>query len=175
MGRLQAALRVASDVTGWIALAFLAFMMFAITLDVTVRALWGRAVPGLFEMSEMAMVMVVVMGLGWTLLDDAHIRVTTLVDRLPPRSRRVVGAFGWGTAALTFLMLAWPTTREAAYSISIWEYRWGYVQVPVWWAKAAAAAGLWLATLQAGVHALAILTGTLAPAPAPREPAPARQ
>ena len=83
MGRVQAVFGRIADITGWIALAFLAFMMVGISMDVVVRAIWGRSVPGLFEMSEMAMVMVVFMGLGWTLKDDAHIRVTMLSDRLP--------------------------------------------------------------------------------------------
>ncbi|WP_156393962.1 TRAP transporter small permease subunit, partial [Rhizobium sp. Root651] len=63
-------------VTGWVSLAFLAFMMVGISVDVVARAVAGRSVPGLFEMSEMSMVLVVFMGLGVTLLDDAHIRVT---------------------------------------------------------------------------------------------------
>ena len=159
MGRVQAVFGRIADITGWIALAFLAFMMVGISVDVVVRAIWGRSVPGLFEMSEMAMVMVVFMGLGWTLKDDAHIRVTMLSDRLPEPARRGLTALAWSAAGLTFLMLAWPSTEEAIYSVSILEYRWGYVQVPIWWAKVAVAGGLWFAALQAFAQALAELAG----------------
>ncbi|WP_142846113.1 TRAP transporter small permease subunit [Telmatospirillum sp. J64-1] len=146
-------------VTGWIALGFLAFMMFAITVDVVARALMGRAVPGLFEMSEMSMVMVVFMGLGFALVDDAHIRVTMLTDMLSERGARLCTALSWVFAALIFVMLAWPATNEAAYSFEIREFRWGYFQIPIWWAKIAVAVGLWFAALQALVHAARIATG----------------
>lgn len=155
-----------AHVTGWIALAFLAFMMFAITADVVARALMGRAVPGLFEMSEMSMVMVVFMGLGFALVDDAHIRVTMLTDRLSERGSRLCTALAWGLAALIFAMLAWPASNEAAYSFEIREFRWGYFQIPIWWAKIAVAVGLWFAALQALVHAVRIATGRQSHQPA---------
>ncbi len=95
-----------AGVTGWIALLFLGFMMLAITIDVVARALMGRAVPWLFEMSELSMVMVVFMGLGLTLIDDAHIRVTMLTDRLPHEWSRIATGISRFFAALTFAMLA---------------------------------------------------------------------
>ncbi|WP_254679340.1 TRAP transporter small permease [Celeribacter baekdonensis] len=156
LARLNRLLDGIARITSWVALSFLAFMMVAITLDVVARALFGRAVPGLFEMTEMSMVMVVFMGLGATLLDDGHIRVTMMTDALPGPWSRVCTSLAWLFAGLTFAMLAWPATQEAIYSFSIREFRWGYFQVPIWWAKIAVAAGLWFAALQAAVHALRI-------------------
>lgn len=148
-----------SDVLGWIALAFLSLMMFGIALDVVLRSLTGRPVPGLFELSEISMVMVVFMGLGWTQRDDAHIRVTMLTDKLPEPFRIGCTALAWLLAALALLALAYPATLEAIYSFSIREFRWGYFQMPIWWAKIAVAVGLWFAVAQAALHALLVLTG----------------
>ncbi|MBY6136383.1 TRAP transporter small permease [Nocardioides marinus] len=156
LARLNRLVDGVSRITSWVALGFLAFMMLAITVDVVARAALGRSVPGLFEMTEMSMVMVVFMGLGATLLDDGHIRVTMLTDALPGPLSRASTALAWLFAALTFLMLAWPATLEAAYSFSIREFRWGYFQVPIWWTKIAVAAGLWFAALQAALHSLQI-------------------
>lgn len=145
-----------TDVTGWIALGFLAFMMFGITLDVVLRALTGKPVPGLYEISEMAMVMVVFMGLGWAQTDNAHIRVTMLTDKFSPKWKRFTATLSWLFAGLALLLLAYPATLEAVYSFSIREFRWGYVQLPIWWAKIAVAVGLWLAVIQTVAHAFLV-------------------
>lgn len=158
MDILNATVRRVSDVLGWIAMVFMAILMFGVTADVAARAVYGQSVPGLFEMSELSMVMVVFLGLGWTLRDDAHIRVTMLTDRLAPRPRRLAGGLAWLCAALVFLLLAWPSTQEAAYSFSIREFRWGVVQIPIWWTKIALAAGLWFAAVQAVVKAVLVAT-----------------
>ncbi|SHL84167.1 TRAP-type C4-dicarboxylate transport system, small permease component [Paracoccus solventivorans] len=158
MDILNATVRRVSDVLGWVAMVFMAILMFGVTADVAARAIYGQSVPGLFEMSELSMVMVVFLGLGWTLRDDAHIRVTMLTDRLAPRPRRLAGGLAWLCAALVFLLLAWPSTQEAAYSFSIREFRWGVVQIPIWWTKIALAAGLWFAAVQAVVKAVLVAT-----------------
>lgn len=171
MDALNSGVRRLSDWLGWIAMIFMAILMFGTTIDVLSRALTGRTVPGLFEMSELSMVMVVFLGLGWTLRDDAHIRVTMLTDRLDPASRRRIGCFSWLVAALVFAMLAWPSTEEAAYSFSIREFRWGVVNVPIWWTKIALAFGLWFAAVQAVVKAILVATDRDVPerAAAPHE------
>ncbi|MDY0073802.1 MAG: TRAP transporter small permease [Thauera sp.] len=153
MSALDRLLTRIAHAMSWVALGFLAFMMLAITIDVFARALSGRTVPGLFELSELSMAMVVFMGLGATLLDDGHIRVTLLTDRLPKPLGRQLTALGWAFAGLSFALLAWPATKEAVHSVSIFEFRWGAVQMPIWWAKLIVAAGLWFAALQALVHA----------------------
>lgn len=163
MSVLDRLLTRVAHATSWVALASLAFMMLAITIDVLARALSGRAVPGLFELSELSMALVVFMGLGATLLDDGHIRVTLLTDRLPKPLGRQFTALGWVFAGLTFALLAWPATKEAAYSVSIFEFRWGAVQMPIWWAKVIVAVGLWFAALQALIHAALIALDRLPP------------
>ncbi|HHY02205.1 MAG TPA: TRAP transporter small permease [Paracoccus sp.] len=171
MDTLNTIVRRISDVLGWVAMVFMAILMFGVTADVAVRAISGQSVPGLFEMSELSMVMVVFLGLGWTLRDDAHIRVTMLTDRLSGRRRRLVEGVAWLCAALVFLLLAWPSTQEAAYSFSIREFRWGVVQMPIWWTKIALAVGLWFAAVQAMAKAVMVATGRDIPEtrPAPAE------
>jgi len=143
LGACERLLRGIAAVTGWIALGFLTFMMVGTTVDALFRTAVGQPVPGLFELSELSMVMIVFMGLGWTQIDDAHIRVTLVRKWLPEAAGRVLDGFAWFAAALVLALLAYPATLEAIESVAIREFRWGYAAVPIWWAKLAVAFGLW--------------------------------
>ncbi|SFF16461.1 TRAP-type C4-dicarboxylate transport system, small permease component [Sulfitobacter brevis] len=157
-------LNFVSDVLGAIAMLFLAFLMFGTTFDVVVRAITGSPITGVFEFTELALVMVVFLGAGWAHRGDAHIRVTILTDKLSSATRARVVALAWGIGALGVLILAIPATNEAIYSVSIREYRWGYVKIPIWWTKASLATGLWFAFIQMAVQSVQLfLFGEPAP------------
>lgn len=143
-----------SNFFGLIALVFLLFLMTGTTIDVLVRKFIGRPISGVFELSELSMVLIVFFGLGWTQLDQAHIRVTVVVERLPQKVQTICHALAWFFAAVLVAILAYPATLEAIHSFGIKEFRWGYVEFPIWWAKIALAIGLWFAFLQFTFNAL---------------------
>ncbi len=109
---LNRILKWVSDVLGAVAMLFLAFLMFGITLDIITRAVTGSPISGVFEFTELALVMIVFLGAGWTQRDDAHIRVTVLTDKIPRGLRSGVVGAGWGLGALGLLMLAIPANQE---------------------------------------------------------------
>ena len=158
MNWLNAFLRRVSTMFGVVAMVFLAFLMFGTSADVIVRAISGDSIRGVFEMTELSLVMIVFLGAMWAQQDRAHIRVNMLSAKLSGLAHRVAMGGAWSCGALALLMLAWPATQEAIYSVSIWEFRWGFINVPIWWAKVALALGLWLAALQMAVHAIIALT-----------------
>jgi TRAP-type C4-dicarboxylate transport system permease small subunit len=157
MKSVRKILKTTSDVFGAVAILFLAFLMFGITADVAARAITGDSISGVFEMSELSLVMVVFLGTMWAQSDRAHIRVNILTEKLSGLPHRIAMAFSWGCGALALCMFAWPTTQEAIYSVSIWEFRWGYTQVPIWWTKVGVAIGLWFAAVQMTFQAVTAL------------------
>tara|TARA_R110001583_G_scaffold185046_2_gene344922 strand:- start:8446 stop:8967 length:522 start_codon:yes stop_codon:yes gene_type:complete len=167
MNSIRAAFRVTSDVLGKITIVFMMFLMLATTLDVSVRAITGKPISGIFELSEISMVMIVFLGLGWTQLDDAHIRVNALSKLASPGLRRVMDALSWAIAAVALVLLALPASEDAARSFAIREFRWGYIEFPIWWAKIALAAGLWFGAAQMSVTAIVALLNS----PAEDQPA----
>ncbi|SEO74295.1 TRAP transporter small permease [Aquisalimonas asiatica] len=146
-------------VTGVIAMAFLLFLMVGTSSDVASRFFLGNSIPGVFEMAELAMVVCVMFGLGWAQQGRKHIRVTLLVDRLPPRARAGLEAFAWIATAILLMLIAAPATQEAYHSTLDREFRWGVVRMPVWWVKIIVALGLWLASLQMLKCAVEALAG----------------
>ena len=86
MQSLNRVLNFVSNALGAIAMLFLAFLMFGTTLDVAMRAITGSPITGVFEFTELALVMLVFLGAGWAQRDDAHIRVNVLTDKLSPRA-----------------------------------------------------------------------------------------
>lgn len=154
MSQINHIMKLISNAVGAFAVLFLAFLMFGITVDVFFRLFTGSAISGIFEMSELSLVMIVFLGAMWAQDDRAHIRVTILSQHLSGALHRVAMAFAWGCGALALFMIAWPSTQEAIYSVSILEFRWGYTQIPIWWTKVGVALGLWLAALQMTINAI---------------------
>lgn len=134
--------------TGAIAVLFLVVMMLATSVDATLRFFFNKPIAGVFEVAEMAMVVLVFFGLGWTQQDRKHIRATMLTERLPRRWQAFFDAIAWAACACFLLVLAVPATEAARESFGMREFRWGAVQMPIWWVKIILAVGLWLGALQ---------------------------
>ncbi len=137
-----------SDLLGWLAKVALLFLMLGTTADVVLRNIFNISVIGVFELSEIAMVLVVCLGLGWTFVDDGHIKVTLLLEKLTPRANLLVGAIVGVVVVVFIIFLAYPSTIEAIRSTSIKEFRWGVIEVPIWWAKVILSICLWFTCLQ---------------------------
>src|SRR3546814_16353102 len=110
--QLENIFRSVSNGLGAIALAFLLFLMLGTTLDAVARSVWGRPIYGVFALAELSMVMVVFMGLVWTKLNNAHIRLTLLIESMPTRAAPPHATQPWGLPDVLLLILVFPRTYD---------------------------------------------------------------
>jgi TRAP-type C4-dicarboxylate transport system permease small subunit len=123
-------------------------MILSTTIDTTLRYVFSRPIPGVFELNEVILVVCVFMGLAWTQIERGHIRVVLILRKLPPKWIVVVDLLVWVICFVLITFFGIQSAKEALHSFHIHEFRWGSVQMPIWWAKALVPIGFWMMSLQ---------------------------
>ncbi len=123
-------------------------MIVSTTLDTTSRYLFNSPIAGVFELNEVILVVCVYMGLAWTQIERGHIRVEFLLVRVSSKTEHVLNILAWMTTFFFVSVLFWQTTKGAIDSIRIWEFRWGSIQMPIWWAKSLVPIGCLMFSIQ---------------------------
>lgn len=126
----------------------LAVMMLSTTFDTILRYFFNSPISGVFELNEVALVVCVFLGLAWCQVEKGHIRVTLLLIRLSPKAIVIMDTIGWVVAFIFVLIMAVQTWHYAEYAFSIKLFRWGKVQMPIWWAIGLVPISLWLLCIQ---------------------------
>ncbi|MBI5581056.1 MAG: TRAP transporter small permease [Deltaproteobacteria bacterium] len=132
----------------FIAAAAIAMMMISTTLDTTSRYVFNYPIAGVFEFNEVLLVIAVFMTLSWTQEARGHTRVVLGLRRFSIRSAIKLDTLCWVLCFIFLAVMGWQSAREALRSYEINEFRWGSVQMQIWWAKALVPLGCWLTCLQ---------------------------
>jgi TRAP-type C4-dicarboxylate transport system permease small subunit len=99
--------RVAGRLNG-VSAAAVVFIMLLTCADVVMR-LFGRPIPGTYELVGYFGTVIVAFALAYTSVERGHISVELLVDRLPARLRNVIEGAGHLVSAVLFGLLAWQS------------------------------------------------------------------
>ncbi|RTQ98743.1 TRAP transporter small permease [Halomonas nitroreducens] len=110
----------------------------------------GLTIPGLAEISGFLLVGATFLGLAYTFIHGAHIRVTLVIGRLPAHWRVFVEVFCLSLALALCLYLAWYLYRLLADSIAFGETSYGLLSIPLWLPQSAMLAGIVLFCLALG-------------------------
>ena len=133
---------------GAVAAASLAIMMLSTSADTSLRYMFNAPLPGVFELNEVLLVVVVFLGIAWTQVERGHTRVVLVMRRLEMRTAIKMDIVCWVVCFLFLGALGVQSAKEALRSISINEFRWGAVQMPIWWAKSLVPLGCWMTCIQ---------------------------
>ena len=111
-----------------------------ITYDVLTRYFLNFASPWAFDLSEYALVWITFLGAPWVLLQDRHVRIELLVDKIPLAAQRTIGTAVSIIAVCACLVLTWRTGVAALQYIEgnimmarIWRIPriWPYSIIPI--------------------------------------------
>lgn len=140
--RLNGAMNKVSTGMSLLAGVGIILIMVASVADVTRRALTGHSIHGINEASEVALVVVVFVGLMGAQTSGSQIATPMVTNRLPARAGHAVRALAlWLAAAITL----WMTAETAVAGYESWqakEFRFGLASVPIWPAKLVIPVGL---------------------------------
>lgn len=103
----------AAKVLNYIAAAFLAAMMALTGIDVTLRYLFNKPVPGSYEMTEFMMPIVIAFGLAYCALEKGHVKVELVTSMLPKRAQAAMNSIVSLLFLALFIGIAWQTWRRA--------------------------------------------------------------
>jgi len=136
-------------------LMLLAAMLLTV-LDVVLRHALNAPVPGAFELTELAMVGIVFLGLGQAQHRHEHVTIDLAYERLPSAGRRALDLFSLAAGVLLALQVTWQLIAYLERVRASGEVT-GVLGLPVYPAVGVAALGFCLL----GVALLTDLAGTL--------------
>ncbi|MFV0453019.1 MAG: TRAP transporter small permease [Propioniciclava sp.] len=140
------------------ALAITVIMILTVA-DVVSRLAGGGSVPGLLELSEVALVFLVYCGIAYGQQKRTHVSVSLLTSRLPEKVGRTFVAVG---LVVTLGILAWATYAsgmQAIESVLRNEVRFGITKVPIWPARIMIPIGFFLTFGEMLIELFAVLRG----------------
>lgn len=134
---------------GIIAIGILLAMMLFTVVNVFLRAVFNRPIPGDVELIEIAMVCTSFLGLAWCAIKEKHIRVDLLVASFPKRAQAIIDGVGYGAALVTCIVISWQSVVEgiANREINRLSASLGIPVYPFYWVTALGFAVLCMALL----------------------------
>lgn len=111
------------------------------------------------EVTRFFLVWGVMLGMGYTLQQGRHIRVTTLVKNLSLKNQRLIEFFGDLLAICVLSIFAYKSYEFVAFTKMIGELSQGSLSFPVWWAELALPIGGGLFIFQYLIKSLMYLLG----------------
>lgn len=123
-------------------------MMLLVMTNVLSRYILKIPISGAFEITQSMLTVTVFFSLALAQLNDSHIRVVLLTDRLSPAWQRTMRVFGLVIGAIFFGWCTYATFGFAMSSYEIGEQEWGSVRYPIYPIKFAVSFGLLVLSIQ---------------------------
>jgi tripartite ATP-independent transporter DctM subunit len=111
----------------------LGIMSIPIFIDVTLRFVMRKAIPGIIEIEEFMLVCIVFCSLALMQIKKEHVSINIVVSRLPRRFQNIVENFVYLVSAVLFALMAWYTIINANNKIGSVSFSLGIpISIFVW-------------------------------------------
>lgn len=88
-------------------------MMLLTVMDVSLRYLFNRPIPGAFELTGFMMAILVFFALAYTAIQRGHITIDLVVSRLPQRIQAVIYSITYFLSLGLFSLVTWRNVLQA--------------------------------------------------------------
>ena len=95
-----------------VAMLLIVLMMFVTVADVVGRMLF-KPIPGTFELTRLALAVIVFTSLGYSQIHKVHIAINILVSRLPLKVQNVIEVLNTIISLATFSIVVWQMLKYA--------------------------------------------------------------
>jgi TRAP-type C4-dicarboxylate transport system permease small subunit len=136
--------RVLSIVAGLIMLVLTCLT----AIDVLLRFLLNKPIPGLYELSELMLIGIVFLSIAYVQARKEHLRIDVLASKFPSKVQFILNIFGYLAGVFVFLLIAWRSGYIAWQAWALGDYSSGLVQWPIWPAKTVVPVGAGLISLR---------------------------
>lgn len=155
-------LRPLSRGLGIVSAILCAGLAILLTVEVIFRGTTGSGVRGMFEISELVLVMIAFLGFGQAEANNVHVRVSLLTDRLRPALRLRLQGLALLLCAGFLVWMGSELAMRAFESFATGEFRTGLLNFPVWPGRTFAAIGACLLALVMTLKGIIMLGGRTA-------------
>jgi len=111
--RLKSFIRAFNYYTCMVGMFFLLALMLLTTCDVIMRALFGKPIPGTFELSEYLLSISILLGAAYTQQIKGHVGVDFVLKRLGPKALAISEAVTGLLCLIIIGLLAWQGLLRA--------------------------------------------------------------
>lgn len=94
-----------------VGIVILGAMMFLTAIDVILRYLFNRPVPGAYELTQFMMAIVVPFGIAYCAYVEGHVNVDLLITRFSKRIQTILGAITSFLSLGLFILITWQNIK----------------------------------------------------------------
>ena len=96
-----------------IGVGFLAVMMFMTGIDVVMRYIFNRPISGVYELTELMMVILVFFGLAYAQVNKEHVAVDLVYTRFAPKMKTIANCVSCFLCMGLFVIMTWQSIKQA--------------------------------------------------------------